>query len=236
MSDSTKKAVEYLQPLARTASIARLVTDESSASGDSWFGRVTLAAADERWPIAEGRPMMPLLQLRQDELPYVPEALKPFALITVFLATDAEGRGIYPSYHISTENGEGWLLRAYTRLDGLLPLEPPTSPVPIKPRPIIWESVNDDFPCWEDLTEEAPEGLELNNRALYDLVGRELPTYEQTKVGGWPTCIQSSIELFDGYLLQIGTEDDAEWMWGDDGTAYLSLDEEGDWYIEWQTY
>ena len=62
--------------------------------------------------------MYPLAQFYLANLPYVPEALKKFEYITVFMGED------FPEYNpidgLVSRNGNGWLLRTYTKDDVLV--------------------------------------------------------------------------------------------------------------------
>src|ERR1700736_1147586 len=80
----------------------------------SWFGAVHLGAPGEEWPRWQGLPMAPIAQLNLREAPFVPAALNDIALLTVFAANVALSGG--------EPNGDGWRVRAYRTLDGLVPL------------------------------------------------------------------------------------------------------------------
>jgi uncharacterized protein YwqG len=55
-----------------------------------------------------------------------------------------------------------------------------------------------------------------------------------TKVGGWPSYIQSSIGS-DDFVFQIGSEEKTRWMWGDNGNGYFSFTDNR-WYLYWDCY
>src|SRR5215831_11192034 len=102
------------------ASIAEIGGFRPSAEPiTSYFGGRFVSGPGEEWPLNGGQPMIPLLQVRTDELPYRPDTLEGIALFNVFIGP-RELRIDLPA-----ENGEGWLLRSYPSLDRLSPLVPP---------------------------------------------------------------------------------------------------------------
>jgi hypothetical protein len=204
----------------------------------SWFGGVNMAAAGESWPTNEGRPMMPLIQIRVDELPYIPPPLSSVALVTVFIGPDelpasqrtADG-WTWPS------NGEGWSLRTYENLDDLVPIEPPDVDFPIKPFPIRWHLAEGEGPDWDDATQLIDASRFLDAQGDDDsLFHDRYHNSEQTKVGGWPALIQSDLDTKGDFVFQIGTETKANWSWGDRGIGYFLLDVDGNWQLTWQCY
>ncbi|MBS1605251.1 MAG: hypothetical protein JST42_21485, partial [Bacteroidetes bacterium] len=86
---------------------------------ESWIGRVAFYKEDESIPLdADGTPMLPLLQLSLEGLPYIPDGLENTKMITLFisenLSTDGNPQGA-PS-----ANGDGWVLREYKKDDRLV--------------------------------------------------------------------------------------------------------------------
>lgn len=187
----------------------------------SWFGKVNVAASGEDWPTSAGRPMMPLCQFNMAEVPYVPESLRDVAFLTIFIDQD--------ELPIETPNGDGWLLRAYPSLEGLVPIVPPADHGYLKPFPIRWELIEEDYPCWED-AQNTPLTAEVEEH-YYDFFENQ----KGTKVGGWPSLVQAGLGMattqegldyravMEGdtaspeYVLQIDTEPKALWAWGDAG-------------------
>jgi uncharacterized protein YwqG len=198
----------------------------------SWFGRVRVERADEAWPQFEGRPMAALCQMNIAELPYVPERLKGIALVTVFIDPEE-----LPS---DSSNGEGWELRAYASLDGLVEVATPSSGQVIKAFPVRWELIEEDYPCWEDLAFDVPRDVGDNYYDVFDNV-------HCSKVGGWPSLIQSEVSWgaksramgHVEYMFQIDSEEKAQWTWGDTGTGYFGCgtrDGRPEWVMTWQCY
>jgi hypothetical protein len=208
---------EIKQKLVRRASRGALGGSRPPDSPTaSWFGKVLVALPDELWPVWDGRPMIPLCQLNLTEAPYVPENLKEIALLTVFLNNE--------DLPISTSNGEGWLLRPYSSLSGLASIaQPELRAEGIKPFAIRWELVDEDYPCWDDAAEmDLPPEVDEDFSDLFHNI-------DATKLGGWPTLIQSEIywaphnrhPANPEYAFQINTEPKARWQWGDAGVGYF---------------
>ena len=85
----------------------------------SCFGDVKVATQEEIWPVYDGVPMVPVFQINIKELPYIPSAFKGFSFLTYFFRATGFEQG--------SLNGQGWVLRAYTKNDQLVPLKAPSS-------------------------------------------------------------------------------------------------------------
>jgi hypothetical protein len=195
----------------------------------SWFGGRFVGASQELWPLNDGEPMLPLLQVRTDELPYVPAPLAGVALFTAFA-----GPRKLP-VDLPAPNGSGWLIRCYNSLDGLEPLGgAPRSH--LRPFPIRWSLPTSEGPGWQDawhLTDlsafnELPDAV--------DLLSHRYTHASSTKVGGWPSYIQGIPPQSGGdFVFQIGSEEKSNWMWGDNGIGYFYW-RDGEWMMQWECY
>ena len=198
----------------------------------SWFGRVCVALPHETWPSHNGKAMLPLCQINCTELPYKLDVLSDIALISVFIAQD--------DLPYDRPNEDGWALRTYAALDGLVEVGEPEPTSLIKPFPVKWEFIEEDFPCWEDVGIEVPTDVEEN---YYDLFENR----DGSKVGGWPSLIQSEIywapwnkhPANPEYVFQIDSEEKAHWAWGDAGVGYFGRGTgraSDQWTLAWQCY
>jgi hypothetical protein len=171
-------------------------------------------------------PMMPLCQINCADLSYTPESLAGVAFVAVFIAPDRLPASGAP-------NGEGWALRTYESLDHLVPVQQPVIQDPIKPFPIRWELIENDYPCREDLPEKyADEYLDEHYRDFFE-------TQYCSKIGGWPSLIQGEIfyQTEAEYVFQIDTEYKAQWAWGDQGIGYFgrgAVSGMRTWVLDWQ--
>jgi len=217
---------ELRSKLKRQASVMTVSEKEfTGPPGNSWFGRVTMAAPGQEWPMSNGKAMLPLCQIDCSELPYRPDILDGIAFITVCISIDD-----FPGHN--TLNGNGWLLRSYTADDVLVPIAPPPLPERprslwnfvtgskssyIKPSPISWDAI-DDYPDYLDAVKLYPEIESLGEE--YD---EHFDNCFEGKIGGWPT--QSLAAIFEGYtpepefVFQLANEPEADWFWGDMGIA-----------------
>ena len=180
---------EIRRKLARKASL--MVVGGFRPPADpfaSWFGRVRVALPDEAWPAHSEKPMLPLCQINCMELPYRPAAIADIAFISVFIS-----QGELP---YDTPNGEGWMLRNYPTLDHLVETREPDPGGLIKPFPVRWNLCEEDYPCWEDVEIELPPDMEENYNDLCE-------NQEGSKVGGWPSLIQSEIFGHLGISIQL---------------------------------
>ncbi|HTA40301.1 MAG TPA: hypothetical protein VK760_14555, partial [Candidatus Acidoferrales bacterium] len=141
--------------------------------------RVNACVRGEDWPYFAGRPMQPVVQLNLLQAPYVPENLRDVALIAVFFDREA--------MPVDAKNGDGWLLRAYPNLECLQPLSAPSEFEKLRGRPARYALLERDFPDWDDaanlnVSDDLSEGWE-----------DEFGSTEGSKLGGWPTLLQSEV-------------------------------------------
>lgn len=111
----------------------------------SCFGDVKVATQEEVWPVYDGQPMVPVFQINIQELPYIPPALKGFSFLTYFFRATGFEQG--------SLNGQGWVLRTYTKKDQLVPLKAPSS-FPIHDK---WGVLKKHFLKFEEASEKKAE-------------------------------------------------------------------------------
>ena len=152
-SDALKKKIREIKE-----KIARPCTEFETKNFDyddenkiSWIGRVFLCKeneVEERPKDNKGKTMYPVAQFYLANLPYLPETLKKFEYITVFMGED------FPEYNEEDEgvskNGDGWILRTYTKDDILFKNEYLRDDnICPDPYPLKSKLINDDFPIWD---------------------------------------------------------------------------------------
>lgn len=220
-------ALDGLRRLLRPASIAALGgfrPPEDPAT--SWFGRA-VALPGEGFPVWNGEPMPPLLQIRVSELQEVPEALNGIALLVLF--HDAR------AHPFNAPHGEGWAIREYASVDGLVPLDATVMLPGLKPFPVRWSRVEDDAPGWEDAWELLDLSAVNDCEPASDAFFMAFSRYACTKVGGFPKEIQHGVGI-DDFVFQVGSEEKANWMWADNGIGYFFRDGQGRWSWSCQFY
>lgn len=138
-------------------------------------------------------------------------------------------------------NGRNWCVRAYPRIADLVPLAHQDTGSVIKPFPMRPRVVKEDFPCWEDVSIELPEGIADNYYDLFENISG-------LKLGGWPTLVQAEIywapwnehPAVPEYVFQVDSEPKAQWSWRDGGVGYFGRGtaegKEDERTCEWRCY
>ncbi len=122
----------------------------------SWWGGNFLGAKGETVPkgLNSGQEMIPLIQIRVDELPHIPAEISDVALLTLWMDPDAE-------IVDRASNGVEFVIRTYDSMDGLIPLGPGYRELENLPTfQIYWTLLCGDVPEWEAL-EGVPESISL---------------------------------------------------------------------------
>jgi hypothetical protein len=195
------------------------------------FGKSPLGLPGEEWPTWQSKPLLFVCQMNLAIAPAVPPVLADIQMITFFVNPEV---GV-----LHQENGADWRLRAYTSLEGLVPMVAPAgAPKVRKGFECRWEEC-EDHPNYDDPEMVIPAGfrrppIELENVA-------------RTKIGGYASTIQSAPwwghtdhPSNPKYCLQINSEEKVGLIWGDGGTIYVargiesgSLDR---WFLDWQSF
>jgi hypothetical protein len=223
---------DQLEKHLRPAAVAQIGGFRPDPHGiRSWFGGNFHMMADEPWPKHNSKDMIPVIQIRVDELPVVPPQIASFALVTLFVS-----QGHLP-IDFPSENGEGWLIRTYNSLDGMIPKAPP---VPFSiPRSfqIRWILRENEGPGWLEILELVDDpDIGRNNDFFEACLGR-YDKHPLTKVGGWPATIQQPQHTVDApFVFQVASEEKPRWMLGDNGSMYFFLDKHGRWTMYWDCY
>jgi Domain of unknown function (DUF1963) len=237
-------AVPDLAALARPASLGQVGGFRPSDDPvTSWAANVTVARPDEDWPLNEGDPMLALLQVVVEELPVVPDQLRAFATLTLFVGPFA--------LPVDEPNGANWCLRTYATLDELAPLDPPPparagdpklargAPTAYRPFPVRWREVA-DWPSYESVP---PDYRDAWDKAQGDeTMARR--THEGLKVGGWPSTVQSGVAWSEGderlddvdFVLQVDSDEKTGFQVGYGGVLYIGRRRStGTWHCSWQS-
>ncbi|MDC0135808.1 DUF1963 domain-containing protein [Sulfitobacter sp.] len=193
----------------------------------SMFGAVRLSRAGEVWPSFEGAPLWPLCQLNLTQAPFVPDALRDLALITVFIR-DNDAHSPTQIINIAEPDPAAtWALRAYSTLEGLTIPNVPKHQSTLSPRLGQWADQTADYPN-HDMAGAVVDTAEVDVYA-YDWSR----TVQQTKLGGWPGTVQSEpwwvhVKTQDtwDFVMQIENEPKAGWSGWGDGAAYIARSRE----------
>lgn len=223
---TTDEALLRIQSHVRPVSVAQIGGFRPTENPlTSWFGGNFVGLLGEQWPMGATEPMVPLIQVRTDELPYCPPQLAGIALLNVFWE--------YGKVFTPLDNGDGWIIRTYQTLEGLFPLPMPDSKKRWpKTLTIHWSLEPEDNPGWENAwicNSEAMEVINADEDATSEF--EDLPRSYRTKVGGWPTFIQGAKLSGQDFVLQIASEEKPNWMLVDNGIIYIFCTPEGHWQM-----
>ncbi|HLK61935.1 MAG TPA: DUF1963 domain-containing protein [Bryobacteraceae bacterium] len=195
------------------------------------FGRKPLALAGEKWPTWKGSPLLFVCQLNLTKAPVVPELLQDIKLMTFFVSPQGGP--------LQRENGKDWRLRAYKSLLNLVPLAPPDGAGRLdRGCECQWEECV-DYPTADDPEMRVPQG--------YEPAELELENLRRTKIGGYPSHIQSELwwdlrahPANPQFCCQIDSEEKVGLQWGDRGMVYLGRGTapgcSDRWFLDWQCY
>jgi len=228
---STDIAAEHFEMLRRQfpRTAMQMVLDktlEPDAPTASWFGKVQVALPDEEWPTTRLGPMIPVCQINCLELPERPKVLQDVALFTVFFSNE-----LLDDMAVGGESdGESWLFREYSSLDGLEPVEEPElSALRVKrPHPIRWEQVV-DYPSIYDVARLSLLDKGLGSQWLEKYGGSgECENVFASKIDGWPSLkygpVHYEYRVWPQFVLQLTPNEEAGWQWLDGGIAYIGRD------------
>lgn len=171
----------------------------------SIMGDVNVCAEGEEWPIYQGTPLSPVLQLYTKGLPFTPDFLEDIKCITVF---------IHPEGHIYDEP-DSLCIRWYTQ-ENLVQIQRPAD-IMCSPSSIRYD-LGLDVP-----SDDMPDGLSEYLEETY--ADEEWQTYDckmGSKLFGWPKWIQcSEFSSEDEFVMQIDEYGEPHWGWGDCPMLYI---------------
>ena len=192
----------------------------------SCVGGVFWGAEKEVWPSYNEAPLIPLLSLRTDELPYAPKNLRRVALLNVFV--DAE------ESMLDADAGS-IVIRAYRSISKLRPLLRPKG-LKANHYRVEWKEVV-DYPhdyhlsSCDRLDDEELEEYNDNIKRYQ----KKFRNHDGLKLDGWPTLVQETAFLMEGdpdYTLQMDVNN--VYHYCDSGIGYL-LKCKGKWCAHWET-
>jgi uncharacterized protein YwqG len=229
MEKEIEDVFEKLEASRRKASIAQIGGFRPPESlVHSWFGGQGVGLSGEELPKYKGKEMSPLMQVKVDELPHVPDALGKTKFLVVFFNRE--------EIPFDQENGNGWLIREYDSIEGLVPLPKASEGDAVKDFPIKWKLSDNEGPGWEDAWGVTDLGSINESEEASDLFFDRFLNHSGTKFGGWPSDIQHGLGGDGEFVFQIGSEEKPRWMWADNGIGYFLKEENGDWSFQCQFY
>lgn len=195
---------------------------------ESWIGRVYLYDENEEIPFDNrGNMMLPLFQLCFNNFPFVPEILKETKIITVFISKDLPLD--------LTPNGNNWVLREYKSTDRIIFKDFKNESSHIKPFPLSYKLIQEDYPVWEDLeisNDISDKIIELEDERVIDSYYDMIENNYCHKLGGYATYRQSGINYGEDFefVLQIASDKKANLNIVDSGNFYFAKNRKtGEW-------
>lgn len=193
----------------------------------SKFSGIPWLAPNEHWPSCPNchKPLNLFVQLNLENLPFIPKKFKSKGLIQLFYCTNSD-----PHCELDCESFFPFSKSVIARLvdpSASKPKQISSSPVidAFPPKHIIDWEIRDDYPNWDELSEQ---GINLSNEEenlLYDL---EFPLAGD-KLFGWPAWVQG-VEYPNcpdcgqrmQLVFQIDSEDNLPYMFGDVGCGHIT--------------
>jgi|GEM_PF-2343512 hypothetical protein len=190
---------------------------------ETMFGAVRLGQRAEAWPAHKGTPMWPLCQINLTQAPFVPEALRDLAVITVFISPDHMTAPMQICDTRRPDEAATWALRSYETLENLRIPRAPAHASPLVPQRGVWAEVKQDYANHE-LAGQVID-TDANDVYAYDWCR----SVTQTKLGGWPATVQSEPwwdyaptgDTWD-FVMQIENEPQAGWQGWGNGAAFIA--------------
>jgi len=197
------RLVEAHPFLAQFMRRAVVLADAPKFTGDldaTVIGGVRLAAPGEDWPHYNGVPMRAVAQFKLKDAHWIPPELEGIELFTFFLDMTADPIGN------QSFNGDGWCLRAYDAIAGLVPLEEPPTSEDLWEYEAWLETVDNDL----DTRGEGNETRILAYRDEHAIDG--LGVYAGHKLGGRPNVFGQELDWGQDspyrYAIQIDSDED----------------------------
>lgn len=220
-------AMEVLNNFKRTAFLPKVKSTDNTFSAESKFGGFPYLRSEDDWPVCPNceRNMQLFLQLELEKLPIKNQN----GLLQMFYCTSfdpfcdsvLDGGSPYSKatrIRIIEVNGKSSVrLPNIEKIHGEMIIE-------------TWET-KDDYPHWKDYENL---GIDIDfNDELYELMIKRHAglTISGDKLFGWPYWIQWTDDFMDAktgiqrdYLVQLASEDNIPYSFGDCGIGYLTQD------------
>lgn len=220
--NTCEKYFDAYRAVSKPAYIAKHSRFGDTVAKSHGGGKFLMTPEDE-WPSYNGEPMSAVFEVHLNELTHLPEPLKAYDLLQVFLVLKDEGE--LPVYR-----DEGFYVRTLIYNDKFIPR---SEGLVLDVPPITWEFVEHDIPGYPDDIDLIDEDLSDEFTSLPNwsaLKAHQFPCGLFTRVGGWPQWVQNggSIGMFcfqiEGELVGIDM--------GFDGSVYFGFD--NSWKSFWE--
>ncbi|NOR64115.1 MAG: DUF1963 domain-containing protein [Rhodobacteraceae bacterium] len=219
-----EEARMVLESAAKPAVLGEIggVRPEQGIAPQSCWGGRFLGKEGEGAPIdsKSGNEMQPVLQIVVHSLPMIPEHLEGVALINLWM--DLKGHDFWEG-----TNGSGFIIREYSALDGLVPIDVAT-PSLLPEFPLFWTAPVMQTPSWEDFSLQVPDSVAASSNDDWFFNASLAEEFEKLqekhpiKLGGWPTWIQGAADFEENsFVFQVDSTDKGQFQIGDAGSVYF---------------
>ena len=216
---------------------------KSTERVESLYADVSLCLPNEAWPVnSEGVPLLPLFQINLSNLPAIPKSLSKVKVLTAFIDFDPDEDSI--DFFLPEDNQ--LVVREYSNIEELIEIKKPKLPVEISSLAMSFEPIKRDCPHPSMLDEESEFGdlddlyteifdIDLDSDEGNNEYETNFVAPECSKIGGWPTICQYEPFIYEDeddveFLIQLASEENGPYTWGDAGILYLAKlsENEGD--------
>jgi hypothetical protein len=222
-----------MKNILKPASIADIKDCNDKNKIKSFVGHINIKYKNEEFPKLNGLRMFPFCQIIIEDLPFIPEKLKEYKAITVFFPSflvDGELHCSMPKYCYEEE--KDYIIRGYKSLENIEMIEYDLWKFESDVKELNFKKIEDDIPSIDELEMILED--KSNLQETYKNLRKEHKNNSGFKVGGYANILQNPLEDIDDFVIQLtGVEDIC--YFGDDGNAYITLDEDGEFYLEWQS-
>lgn len=224
--DAKSEVVDWRSQITRPASVLEVGGFRpTNAPNTSCFGEVRVAKVPNDWPHRRGKPLWPVCQLNLLEAPFVPSGLEDLAMVQFFIADDYMSSDNVVADTDDEKSVSSFYVRAFPRLDHLVPVTAPSHGSVFLPFEARWlEKPKTDYPTHDTMPIDFDS---LRIGSYYEQ--HEIDGVHKTKLGGWPSCIQSEPwwdyrDEGNGfeYVLQINSEEKSKCWWGHGGSVFVA--------------
>jgi hypothetical protein len=196
--DDAKNAIAGQCRIAALATAARSEQGASAASsyGGSFYGR-----HGEPWPVNDGKPLIPWLQVASRELPFRNAPFDALELVTFWIDEDNWDAAF------ARQDNAPIVVREYASLDGLIQLPRPEGFSGHPHYSLTWAQIA-DYPCLSHFYRSFSDAV---YGGMCDKVEElRLENHSGIKFGGWPSLVAAELRSPVERLLRHADRRDGE--------------------------
>ncbi len=219
--DDAKAAIAEQRRTAAVATAMR--ADQVASEVKSCYGGTFHGRHEEQWPVNDGKPLIPWLQILSRDLPFRSPPFDTLELVTFWIDKDNWDAAF------ANHDNSPIVIREYASLDGLIRLSRPGQLSGHPHYSLTWAQVA-DYPCLSHFYRSFPDDVYTLMCDKVEEFGLE--NRDGIKIGGWPILVQRDLHLLlrESYVMQIDMTEN--YTYGDAGVAYVYRESDGRWYVD----